>query len=71
MTYLLMPSTPWRMFTAAASWHLTSQQQARRNALVCTTALAQQRRERLDVEEYLTARDAAAAATRLADGHPA
>jgi len=69
MSYLLMPSTPWRMFTAAASWHLTSQQQARRNALMSTTALAQQRRERLDVEEFFTTR--AATAVRQTDGHSA
>ena len=45
--------TPWRLVTAAASWHVTSQQHARRNALVASTALTQRRRELLDVEEFL------------------
>ena len=36
-----------------AAWHVTSQQQARRNALVASTALTQRRRELLDVEEFL------------------
>ncbi len=50
--------TPWRLVGAAAAWPVTSQQRARRNALVGATALAQLRRERLDVEEYLAGRDA-------------
>ena len=45
--------TPWRLVTAAATWHVTSQQQARRNAQVASTALTQRRRELLDVEEFL------------------
>lgn len=55
------------MFTKAAllvqawgSWHVRSQEVARRNALVACTALAERRRELLEVEEYLAAR-----ATRL------
>jgi hypothetical protein len=54
--FLEMSLTPWRLVGAAAAWHVTSQQQARRNALVGSTALAHRRRERLDVEEYLAAR---------------
>ena len=47
--------TPWRLVTAAATWHVTSQQQARRNARVASTALTQRRRELLDVEDFLAA----------------
>jgi hypothetical protein len=35
-------------------WHLTSQYGARRNALLGCTALAQRRRERDDVEQFLS-----------------
>jgi hypothetical protein len=51
-----LPRSPWRLVTAGrriATWHVTSQQQARRNALVASTALTQRRRELLDVEEFL------------------
>jgi len=51
--------TPRRLVSAAAQWHVTTQQHARRNALVASTALAQRRMERLDVEEFLTALNAA------------
>ena len=34
-------------------WHVTSQQRARRNALVASTALTASRRERMDVEDFL------------------
>ena len=34
-------------------WPAQSQQRARRNALVASTALAQRRAERLEVEEFL------------------
>ena len=50
-----MQRTPWRLVSAAAQWHLTSQQQSRRNALVASTALTERRRELLDVEEFLAA----------------
>jgi hypothetical protein len=56
MMFLELSLIPWRVFGAAAAWPVASQQQARRNALVSTTALAEQRRERLDVEDYLAAR---------------
>lgn len=36
-----------------AGWHSRSQVTARRNALVAATALAQRRRERQEVEEFL------------------
>jgi len=52
--------TPWAgswppllLLQAAVGWGETSQQQARRNALVASTALLERRRERLDVEAYL------------------
>ena len=45
--------TPWRLVNAAARWHVTSQQHARRNALVASKALTQRRRELQDVEEFL------------------
>jgi hypothetical protein len=50
---LHLPQTPWRLVSAAVSWHVTSQHQARHNALVASTALARQRRELQDVEEFL------------------
>jgi hypothetical protein len=59
MLFLELSLTPWRFFGAAAAWPVTSQQQARRNALVGATALAHRRRERLDVEEFLASRSAA------------
>jgi hypothetical protein len=46
--------TPWRLVTAAATWHVTSQQHARRNALVASTALSERRREVRDVEDFLS-----------------
>ncbi len=53
--------TPWRVVSAAASWHVTSQQQARRNALAASTLLTQRRRELQDVEEFLAAHAARSA----------
>ena len=47
--------SPWRLVSAAAQWHLTSQQQSRRNALLASSALTERRRELLDVEEFLAA----------------
>ena len=44
-----------RLLTSAATWHVTSQHQARRNALVASTAMTKQRRERDEVEEFLAA----------------
>jgi hypothetical protein len=45
-------------------WALASQHQARRNAMIASTRLAQRRAERIDVEEFL----ARAADRRAADG---
>jgi hypothetical protein len=42
-----------RQIDRLTTWHVDSQQIARRNALVASTAMAQRRRERLDVEEFL------------------
>lgn len=44
---------PRRLISTAATWHVESQQVARRNALVASTALTERRRERLEVEEFL------------------
>jgi hypothetical protein len=43
----------WRLVRDLAGWPVESQLQARRNALVASTALAQRRRERAEVEEFL------------------
>lgn len=43
------PFTPARL----QAWAVSSQQQARRNAMIAATQLAQRRAERLDVEHYL------------------
>jgi hypothetical protein len=48
-----LQTAPWRFVGAAAAWHVTSQQQARRNALVASTALTARRTEQIEVEEYL------------------
>ena len=40
------------------TWSVASQQQARRNAMVASTALAQRRAEINDVEDYLASLDA-------------
>jgi hypothetical protein len=45
--------TPWRLVNAAANWHVASQQQARRNALVASTALTARRQEQRDVDDFL------------------
>ena len=44
---------PLLVLEAAAGWGETSQQQARRNALVASTALLQRRQERIEVEAFL------------------
>ena len=57
-----------RLFTSAATWHVIAQHRACRNALVASTALTQQRRERDEVEEFLAlhaARHDRAAAVRV------
>lgn len=57
--------TPTKVTRALSHWHVRSQEGSRRNALVACTALAEQRRELNEVEEFLSrhaARRAAAAA---------
>jgi hypothetical protein len=75
MTIQQLPRTPWRLVTAAAHWHVTSQQQARRNALVASTALTARRQEQRDVEDFLTElqarREAPALPTQRTATHPA
>jgi hypothetical protein len=44
-----------RLLATVTAWHVASQHRARRNALVASTALAQQRRERDEIEEFLAA----------------
>ena len=53
MTIHELRRTPWRLLHSAAGWHVTSQQQSRRNALVASTALMQRRREQVEVDEFL------------------
>ncbi len=53
MTIHELQRTPWRLLHSAAGWHVTSQQQSRRNALVASTALMQRRREQVEVDEFL------------------
>jgi hypothetical protein len=54
MTLSSLPQTPWRLVSAAATWHVTSQQRATRNALVASTALTDRRRELQEVERFLS-----------------
>jgi hypothetical protein len=53
MTPFQLALTPLRLVTATTTWHVSSQQHARRNALVASAALIQRRREIEDVEEFL------------------
>jgi hypothetical protein len=46
----------WHVVRETANWHVSSQHIARRNALVAATLLADRRRERIDVEEFLATR---------------
>jgi hypothetical protein len=66
VTITQLQRTPWRLVNAAARWHVTSQQNARRNALVASTVLTQRRREQQDVEEFLAEHAARRTATRSA-----
>jgi hypothetical protein len=47
-----MTST-WHPLRLVGTWAARSQESARRNALVASTSLAQRRRERQEVEEFL------------------
>ena len=63
-----MPS-PSHLITLAVRWPVESQQRARRNAMVASTALAQRRAELDDVEDFLATlvdRPAPEAAARAA-----
>lgn len=51
-------------------WAARSQQQARRNAMVASTALAQRRAESAEVEEYLASLTAPAPPSRAATPVP-
>lgn len=72
-----MFGTP-RLVEFVRAWPTESQQQARRNAMVASTALAQRRAEREDVEEFFAvlgkdtvetpAQPVVAAAARVAHG---
>ena len=57
MTIDQLPRASWRLparaLRAATHWPVASQQVARRNALVSSTALASRRQELADVEEFL------------------
>ncbi|WP_148046792.1 hypothetical protein [Nocardioides pocheonensis] len=44
---------PWMLITGVARWPVTTQVQARRNALLACTVLAQRMRERDEVEEFV------------------
>ena len=46
-------TTPRSIARTVLSWQLGSQQHARRNALLASTALAQRSHERREVEEFL------------------
>ncbi len=48
-----MLATPTQLLALVSQWPVRSQQVARRNALVACTSLADRRREREDVEEFL------------------
>ncbi|HEU4514456.1 MAG TPA: hypothetical protein VFR87_15220 [Nocardioidaceae bacterium] len=48
-----MLATPKQLLALVSQWPVRSQQVARRNALVACTTLADRRREREEVEEFL------------------
>lgn len=50
-----MPSAVRGLVQRVQDWPVASQQRARRNAMVATTACAQRRIEREDVTDYLAA----------------
>jgi hypothetical protein len=68
---LPLHQTPWRLVTAAAAWHVTSQQHARRNALVASTALSERRLELRDVEDFLSELAASRRPVERGLSHPA
>jgi len=61
--------TPARLVRSLGHWHVHTQEVARRNALVASTALAERRLERVEVEAFLSSLEArSAAATTLEVG---
>ena len=54
----------------SSAWLPGSQQHARRNALVASTALTRRRLERLEVEEFLAEHAASQAMRTSASGRP-
>lgn len=66
----LIPPTPPRpdLMRLAHRWAISSQQQARRNAMVATTACTGRRAVRLEVEEFLTAHTHTADVPQVAHG---
>ncbi|HSV41453.1 MAG TPA: hypothetical protein VLI04_22000 [Nocardioidaceae bacterium] len=46
---------PWKLLQAIKNWPVASQQAARRNALVASTALTQLRIERDEIEAFVEA----------------
>lgn len=54
MRSLLSPTVPLAtLLHDLRTWPQTSQEQARRNAMIAATACAQRRAERQDVDDYL------------------
>ena len=67
---ILAPHLLGRTVDAVRRWPVESQQRARRNAMIASTALAQRRAERDDVEEFLAAlREAPAAEAAAQAAH--
>jgi hypothetical protein len=68
LSHTLTPLTQpaGRLVGAVRSWPVESQQRARRNALVASTALAQRRAELDEVEEFLAALGGGSAAEEAA-----
>jgi hypothetical protein len=54
----LVPGSPASPLRWIDEWSVASQQRARRNAMIASTALAQRRAELDDVEEFLAGLDA-------------
>lgn len=50
--------TPARLVRSLGHWHVDTQEVARRNARVASTALAERRLERVEVETFLSSLEA-------------
>ncbi len=59
---MLVSLTPPTLAVAVDRWAVSSQQRARRNAMIAATECAQRRAEREDVDDFLAAHASAAAA---------